>query len=82
MTYKLRLSDLKFIIREAIILEANDDDDKKGGPIDRMKGWQPPSHMQHGSDATDWSQDDEWDSGDDAFDMGIDEADGSDEEDE
>lgn len=76
MIHKMRLARLKHIIREVILLEKTDEEDK-GGPIDKIKGWQPPSNLRTGSDSTDWSKWDEWDQGGE-FDMddgGLDESD-------
>jgi hypothetical protein len=81
MRLKIKYSSLKTIIREALLLE-KEDNDKERGPVDKMKGWQPPSHMTQGSDATSWASYDEWDGDGGAFDMGLDEADDLEEEDQ
>tara|TARA_B100000131_G_scaffold88226_1_gene85072 strand:+ start:256 stop:519 length:264 start_codon:yes stop_codon:yes gene_type:complete len=77
MIHKIKYSKLRLVIREALLLE-KDDDDKEKGPVDKMKGWEPPAHMVHGSSSTSWNQFDDWDTDDGAFDMGLDEADGED----
>ena len=74
MIHKIQYSRLRLVIREALLLE-KDDDDKEKGPVDKMKSWEPPSNMVHGSSSTDWSRWDDWDAGGE-FDMDtFDEAD-------
>ena len=61
--------------------DAEDDEDDRRGPVDKMKGWQPPSNMVRGTDTTDWTQWDRDDMAGDEFivdDSGdLDESDGA-----
>ena len=65
MIHRLKLKEVREIIRN-LIIEAEDDDDRRG-PIDKIKGWQPPANMVRGSDTTDWSSWDRDDPAGDAF---------------
>lgn len=80
MIHKLRLSELRQVVKN-LILEAEEDEDDRRGPVDKMKGWQPPSNMVRGTDTTDWTQWDRDDMAGDEFivdDSGdLDESDGA-----
>ena len=74
MIHKIKLYELRRAIRN-IIIEADDEEDRRG-PVDKMKGWQPPQNMVSGTDTTDWTT---WDrddmAGDEFIDDTLDEAD-------
>ena len=80
MIHKLRLSELRQVVKN-LILEAEEGEDDRRGPVDKMKGWQPPSNMVRGTDTTDWTQWDRDDMAGDEFivdDSGdLDESDGA-----
>lgn len=63
MKRKIKMSKLRMVIREAIkrsLVEA-EAGKKRKGPVERMKGWQPPDNMRTGSSATSWHSEDSWD---------------------
>tara|TARA_B100000123_G_C25337584_1_gene257069 strand:+ start:115 stop:351 length:237 start_codon:yes stop_codon:yes gene_type:complete len=74
MIHKIKLYELRRAIRN-IIIEADEEEDRRG-PVDKMKGWQPPQNMVSGTDTTDWTT---WDrddmAGDEFIDDTLDEAD-------
>ena len=73
MIHKVRLHELRQIIR-TLIIEGEEEEDRRG-PVDKMKGWQPPQNMVTGTSTTDWTQ---WDrddmAGDEFIDDTLDEA--------
>ena len=73
MIHKVRLHELRQIIR-TLIIEGEEEEDRRG-PVDKMKGWQPPQNMVTGTRTTDWTQ---WDrddmAGDEFIDDTLDEA--------
>ncbi len=75
MIHKIKLYELRRAIRN-IIIEADEEEEDRRGPVDKMKGWQPPQNMVSGTDTTDWTT---WDrddmAGDEFIDDTLDEAD-------
>ena len=73
MIHKIRLYELRQAIKN-ILIEADEED--RRGPVDKMKGWQPPQNMVSGTGTTDWTT---WDrddmAGDEFIDDTLDEAD-------
>ena len=82
MIYKLRLKELRQVVKN-LIIEAEEDEEDRKGPIAKAKGWQPPAAMVHGTGTTDWTQ---WDrddmAGDEFIADDLDEADGAEDEEE